>query len=195
MFGKFVKILALACSILLVLSCASALTISAPNVVDVQGSSTVIEVPIANDSAATADLSVKFFAPTEVRVVAPSVLYPQSSTTAKIWISNSFPTYTEITSTLEVKLGDEVQKKQITLRFFGQSKSQGNQASGDQNQGNFFGSLSGAFVSFGSAFFSFGSFIQETMTFSTMEWAVFIVLVIVAAVLLLAFIAKVVRRV
>ena len=165
--------LALALLIILVsgVAFAGTLTISAPEQVNITDKTSFF-VDITSNSAQSEDLKVSFFAPTKVEVSAPTIMGPNSTAKAKITVYGSKEAK-EISSKLEVMLGNSVQQKEVTLSY----------AANPNISENFVGAL-----------FGFGSFVQEATNFSIMEWGVFWVLVIIAAVLLIAFVARVARR-
>ena len=99
---------------------------------------------------------------------------PNSVGKATITIYNNINTVQDITATVEVVNGQEIVQKEVLLSF----------------KENPTGSLSAAFT----AFFSFGLFNKEVALFSDADWAIFWVLVLVAAVLVVAFVSRLVKR-
>ncbi|VVB75625.1 Uncharacterised protein [uncultured archaeon] len=129
-------------------------------------------VDITNETNLQAPLSLNFYSPLSVSVSAPSTINPNQKVTAKITLTNSNNKYkagTQFEGTIEAKLGSKVEQKPITLTV-----AQGNNVL--------------------AAFFSFGAFTGEIEKFTLFEWVAFWVLVIIAAVLLLGFIARAGKR-
>ena len=156
---------------------AFAFSVTAPESV-VVGDNTSFFIDITNTSEKTADLKVNFYAPISVGVIAPRTIAPNQTIQAKITLSNNkFTKNTQINSTLEVTLDQEAQKKEIALTF-----SEGQTSSN---------SLSAAFA----GLFSFTDFSLEIEKFSLIEWVAFWVFIFVAAVLLIAFVARLSNRV
>lgn len=164
--------------IVLFSSKAFAVGVSAPSEVIV-GDKTVFFVDITNNSASTQNLSVNFYAPIGVKVTSPTSIASNSIATAKIELTNkTFTDNTKQNAILEVTLGNSVERKEISLSF---KKT---------NQG--IGAGVGAFM---TGFFSLSSSINELANFSPLEWVVFFILVIIVAVMLIAFISRVRNRV
>jgi|GEM_PF-1503128 len=140
------------------------------NVVIADNNSFIIN--ITNDSSSVLPLSVNFYSPLNVSISAPSTINPNETVKAKITLSNSNNKYkvgTQFESTLQVKMGSKIEQKPVTLTV-----AQGNNVL--------------------AAFFSFGAFTSEIEKFSMFEWVAFWVLIIIAAVLLLGFIARATKR-
>jgi len=156
---------------------AYALNISAPETVTVFDKTTFI-VELTNDSTKGMDLSVNIFAPVKVEVVAPNQIAPNSKATAKITVYNKFSDEREINATIEAKTNDETIQKQIVLVF---KPKQTNNFSIDATK-----VLSGLFA------FSLGN--GELSSFTLSDWIIFWVLIVIAAVLIVAFIARIVKR-
>ncbi len=169
---KLISILMLICFLIT----ASALTIEAPEVVEVNSQEVYFLVNITNESENSANLKVNFYAPTETQVSSSKFLAKESKTTAKIFVKNNFTEYTEINSKLEVYFGTELVEKQVLLKFYPQANP---------------AQITGAFT----AFFSLGNFFEDFTNFSTLEYGLMFLLILVAAVLLVAFIARVIKRV
>ena len=148
-----------------------ALNISAPDSVVVSDNSSFF-VDITNDSEKAIDLQVNFFSPLKSEVIAPFTLAPNQTTKAKITLHNtSFGDNTKLTAIVEARSGSTVAQKEILLNF--------------QNTG----------LAAVSGLFSLGAFTGEVSTFSLAEWGIFWVLVIIAAVLVVAFVSRIKRRV
>jgi len=158
---------------------APAFPIIAPNEVNISGTQGSFIVEVSNLSLEPKDLKVNFFSTLKNSISAPTRIAPNSTAQVKITLENTYTSYTEINSTLEVFLGSDFQRKEIVIKFV------------PQGSGAFNDATSGLF----GAFFSFGTFLQELTNFSLLEWGVFWVLVIIAAILLIAFIARVRRKV
>jgi len=135
------------------------------------------EVKITSMSNTSEDITVNFFAPTDVTVFAPRNISPNSTITAKIFVKDSFEKYTEIQSTLEIVIGNEVEQRTVILKFY-ESQDAFRDATND----------------FASAFFGLPLLIGGT-SFTTLEWLAVFILVLVAAALLVAFVVRVARRV
>ena len=149
-------------------------TVSAPEQV-VVADKTIFYVDITNDSDKLVNLEVNFFAPIKSEVTAPKTISPRQKVTAKITLYNTkFDQATQINSKVEANMGDKVEQKEIILSFTGKRYSNGSELSQ---------SLSGLF--------SFGVFTTQLETFTLMDWAVFWILVIIAAVLVIAFISRI----
>jgi len=129
-------------------------------------------VNITNESSSQLPLKVNFYSPLSVSVFAPSTINPNETVAAKITLTNSNNKYkvgTQFEGTLEAKMGSKIEQKLVTLTV-----AQGNNVL--------------------AAFFSFGAFTSEIEKFSLFEWVAFWVLMIIAAVLLLGFIARANKR-
>ena len=150
------------------------LSISAPETVEITNKA-VFTVDLVNDSDSAANITVNFFSPAKSEITAPRQLAPNSTSKATITIYNNINKVQDITSTVEVSVGEQKIQKQVILSF----------------KENPTGSLAGAF----SALFSFGLFNKEVASFSGIDWVAFWVLVIIAAVLVVAFVSRLVRRV
>ncbi len=74
-------------------------------------------VEITNPYSVEKDLTINFFAPTNIRISAPNSIPPFETIIARIFIENNFSEFTRINSTLEVYLGNELEKREISLRF------------------------------------------------------------------------------
>jgi hypothetical protein len=136
--------------------------------------STSFFVTIINDTDSSVPIKTSFFSPLVSTVSAPSEIAPNSSTQAEITLTNSnFSKGETINSTVEVAFGDTVIQKVVSLSFTNTQKSS----------------------NLLSAAFGLGSFISETSGFTLLDWLIFWFLVIVAAILLVSFIARVRKRV
>ncbi len=129
-------------------------------------------VNITNESTLQLPLKVYFYSPLNVSISAPTTISPNEKVVAKITLTNSNNKYkvgTEFEGTIEAKMGSKVEQKPITLTV-----AQGNNVL--------------------AAFFSFGAFTSEIEKFTVLEWVAFWILIIIAAVLLLGFIARANKR-
>jgi hypothetical protein len=136
------------------------------------------EVKITNMSSTPKEITVNFFAPTDVTVFAPRTIPPNSTVTAKVFVKDSFEKYTEIQSTLEVVIGNEIEQRTVLLKFY-ESQDAFQNATGD----------------FTAALFGLPLLIGGMTAFTTLEWLAIFILVLVAAALLVAFVVRVARRV
>jgi len=151
----------------------TAFTIESPSVVDVFGDKNSFYVDVINNTNEVQPLVVNFYSSAKTQISQPKSLAPNSSTKIKITIEHdNKPRYHEVDSKLEIYLGKDLEEKNISIRFYEKNNSSQSLAS----------------------FLSFSSFSQETSQFVFVEWIIFWVLVIIAAVLLIAFVSKVVRR-
>jgi len=161
---------------LLVLSSVSfAFSLTSPDSIEVQGKETYFLVKVFNESKDDQLLKVNFYSTTQSSVSAPKSVASNAYADVKITVfNNNQPNYNEIDSKLEIYLGKDLEEKNITLKMI---------SSGENNSANFFVGL-----------FSLGSFFTESTSFTITEWIVFWVLVIVAAILIIAFISRVTKR-
>jgi len=147
-------------------------SVSVPDQVIVSDETTFF-VEITNDSDKQVDLKVNFFAPIKNEIVAPSKIAPFGKANAKITVFNTkYDESTELNATVEIKMDEKVEQKNVALVFAKNSSTS-------------------AFA----GLFSFSTFTQQIESFSIFQWAVFWILVIVAAILLIAFISRVRNRV
>jgi hypothetical protein len=157
-----------------------ALSIDSPNTIEINDKTTFY-FDIVNNSDKATDLTVSFFAPVKADVVAPDYISPNEKVTAKVTIYNKYSVDTEVNSKIEVKTLDTVVQKDVVLVFKKQTTNQ-KQATIDGSK-----VLSGLFA------FTFS--LTEMSSYNLMDWVLFWILVIVVAVLLISFIARVVKRV
>jgi hypothetical protein len=158
--------------ILVLFSAEAYASVSAPEQVIVSDETTFF-VEIMNESDEEVDLEVSFFAPLKSEIIAPNRIAPNGKTNVKITIFNSkYNENTKLDATIEVKLDEKVEQKNIVLAF-------------EKNNSN----------SVLVGLFSFSFFTQQMTNFSFLQWVIFWILVIVAAVLLIAFISRVRNRV
>ncbi len=150
-----------------------ALQISAPVSVSIEESGQFV-VDINNDSKEVLNISLSVYSPAKSEVKVPKIIEPNSTAKALVLLKSNGE-YGDYVGTIEVKSNGEIVKKEFFLTIE-QKKA--------VSQGNFFGGL-----------FSLGAFVNETGQFSLTEWGFFWILVIVAAILLIAFVARVRRRV
>lgn len=160
---------------LLVLFSAKAMAFSviAPESVEINDKE-VFYVELNNDSASAVDLKVNFYSPVDAVVVAPKQLAPNSKTQAKITITNNFNDERQIAGLVEAHFGTQIITKDVNLLFSPRNEF---------SQGAFLAGL-----------FSFGNTLTEFGSFTSVDWVIFIILVIICAVLLVSFIAKIKRR-
>ena len=177
MLSKIAGMVVLAMIFVFLLSTAHAITISAPSEVTIQGNSGSFYVDITNNSSEMQDIKVTFFTPAKSEISAPLSVAPNTTASAKIKLFNTYSSDTTVFSKLEVYMGKEMESKEINVKFVGNTQN----------------STAGTAGALG-AFFSFGAFMQETTNFSLLEWGIFWLLVIVAAVLIIAFVSRVARR-
>lgn len=139
---------------------------------------TTFYVDISNNSNEVVNLSVNFFAPIKSEVVAPKTIGPNQKATAKITLYNTkYNSKTQINAIVEADMGYAIEKKEISLSFSGKQYAEG--------------PINAMFTSF----FSLSSFVSETTNYSLADWAIFWVLIMVAAVLLIAFVSRIKNRV
>ncbi len=170
---KEYMLVALLFFILLLGAYGHALQISAPEKVSIQDK-TSFYVTITNDSDSPAEVKVNFYSPAKSQITAPKTILPNSSSQAKITVLGSASPSGEFDASIEAVSGQEIVKKNIVLSFEESEKSKSDAAL--------------------SAFFSLGAFNNELGKLSPFEWVMFWIMVIIAAVLLVAFIARVNRR-
>jgi hypothetical protein len=168
------KILVVLIAILFISSIATAFPIQVDNQIDVFKEAS-FNVEITNSSNAQENLVVNFFAPTDVTIFAPKTIPPNQTVTAKIIVRDSFDKYTEIDSKLEVFVGSALEERQVLLKFY-------------ESQDAFVGAT-GSFA----ALFTL-PFAIET-NFTTIEWVAFFILVLIVLALLIAFIARLAKRI
>jgi len=173
---RYLLVLALA---LLILGTVSAFTLQAPDSIEIHDS-TSFTIEITNTTNTQKELKINFFTPFEVEILSPKSIPPYAKSTAKITLNYSSKTYTEITSKLEVYLDNDLEEREITLRFFSNQANQNNNIINDQSE-EYMGAL-----------FGLGA-IVELANFSMLEWALFIVLVIIAAILLITLVARAIK--
>ncbi len=176
-FDKEYLLVLLLFVIVIFTSKAYALDISAPSTVTINDKTSFL-VEITNPSNSAVNLTVNFFAPVKVDVVAPSQIAPNSKVTAKITVYNKFSDEREINATVEAITNDQTVQKEVVLVFKPVVKN------------NFAQDATKAL----SGLFAFGLGNGELSSFTLTDWVLFWVLVIVAAVLVVAFIARVVKR-
>lgn len=150
---------------------AMAFSIDASEMVEVTDKA-VFYVELVNDSASTVDLKVNFYSPADAVVNAPKQLGPNSKTSAKITLTNNFKDERKIVGLVEASFGTQIITKDINLLFTPKRDS----------------------ASALAGLFSFGATLTEFELFTLTDWVVFIILVVICAVLLVSFIARVKRR-
>lgn len=152
---------------------AFAFSISAPDSVIVTDKA-VFTVDLTNDSSQAANVVMNFYSPAQSTISYPKQLAPNSSGKATITINNNISKVEDISATIEAVVGEEKVQKEVTLSF-------------KENPST---SLGAAF----GAFFSIPLFNEEIASFSGADWVIFWVLTIIAAVLIVAFVSRLVRR-
>ena len=156
------------------------MTLQAPSTVDIiDFNSFVIE--ITNTSNIQKELRIDFFSSANVEILSPKLIPPHAKTSAKITLNYSPKNYMEIESKLEVYLGNEFEEKMIIQKFYptGTNVDSKNQPI-DQSE-EYTGALFGLVTIGGLA------------SFGVLEWAIFIVLVIIAAILLVTLVARAIK--
>ncbi len=161
---------------LLLVGTAFAFPVSVDSNVTISGKEDSFSVNITNDAYYARDLLVKVYSPAESHVTAPISVPANSTITALVTLENPYAEYTKTYSKLEVYLGKELSENDLTIIF---------EPNGQTNQ-NQNGSIAGLF--------GIDAFGNETGNFSILDWALFWVLTLIAAILLVAFIARVVKR-
>lgn len=152
-----------------------AFTVTAPESVEVNEKEIYFFVKVFNESTNSLPLKVNFFSTTATKISAPKIVQPNTYADIKITVfNNNQSNYNEVDSKLEVYLGNSLEERNITLKMVQLNQN---------NSSNTFAGL-----------FTLGSFFTESTNFTITEWIVFWVLVIIAAILLIAFISRVTKR-
>jgi len=167
------KILILALMLALLITTVNSFPVTTSQQVDVYEKG-VFYIEITNDSQELKDLEINFYTPAEIKINAPSKIAPNTNMTAQITVYNQYESYREMTSKLEVKLGNETETKEITLRYYAREGTADNPISG---------------------LFGLGTFSDESAEYTIGEWVAFWVLIIIAAILLIALVARVMHRI
>jgi hypothetical protein len=154
-----------------------ALEMTSPNQISVSEKTSFL-VEIDNNSNKATSLGFSVFAPVKVDVVAPNQIGPNSSVTAKVTIYNKYVDARTVNATIEAKTTDETIQKPLTIDFKPVVKS------------NFAEDATKVM----SGLFTLGMSNGELTNFTLLDWVIFWILIIVAAVLVVAFIARVVKR-
>ncbi len=168
------KIVLVLMVILFISSIAIAFPINNPSEIDVFREAT-FNVEITNTSNNQENLIINFFAPTDVMIFAPNTIPPNQTITAKVIVRDSFDKYTEIDSKLEVFVGSALEERHVLLKFYESQDA--------------FKEATGSFA----ALFTM-PFAIET-NFTTIEWVAFFILVLIVIALLIAFIARLAKRI
>jgi hypothetical protein len=155
----------------------------------------------------TENLDIKFFSPFEAKIVAPSVISPGQKVSVKVnlivpsiessdsketkdtknQIINLLANAKEISATFEARAGIFFATKEVLIETGSMDIKNNNSNNFAENIfGNFSNELSGGI----SAFFSVGSFFSEVSKLSWQDTLILIVLVLVAAILMIAFISR-----
>ncbi len=95
----------------------NAFPLNSPNNVTITGEQSSFLVEITNTSNEQKELSLLFFSTSESIIRAPKIVPPNSTVSAEIIVKNNFSEKTSIRSTLEVYLGDDLQRRKIDLTF------------------------------------------------------------------------------
>ena len=162
-------------SVLLLLTVVSAFTLEAPSTVEVHDSNSFI-IEITNTSNIEKEIRINFFSPANVEILSPKSIPAHAKSSARITLDYTPPGYTEIESKLEVYLGEELEEAVVIQKYF----SNGMTSANDQSM-EYVGALFGLGV------------IGGLTSFGVLEWALFIVLVIIAAILLVTLVARVIK--
>jgi hypothetical protein len=157
----------------LLISSVSAFQVNTSEKVDVYEKG-IFYVEITNPTAELKDLEINFYTPAEIKINAPSKIAPNTNMTAQITVYNNYESYREMNSVLEVKLGDEIEIKQINLRFFAQAGIADNPLMG---------------------LFGLGYFVGESANYTMFDWGAFWILIIISAILIIALVARISHRV
>ena len=169
------KYIAIIVSMLLLLVCVSAMTVQAPSVVEVHDSNSFV-IEITNTSNTTKDLEINFFSPADVKILSPKSIPAHSKSSARISLNYSPANYTEVESKLEIYLDSELEEKIVIQKYYSKSTIGPNDQTGEYT----------------GALFGLGA-IGGLASLGVLEWALFIVLVIVAAILLITLVARVIK--
>jgi hypothetical protein len=151
------------------------MNVEAPSTVEVYDSNSFV-IEITNTSNTTKDLEINFFSPAEVKILSPKSIPAHSKSSARISLNYSPTNYTEIESKLEIYLGDELEEKTITQKYYSKSTITPNNQTGEYT----------------GALFGLGA-IGGLASLSVLEWALFIVLVVIVAILLVTLVARVIK--
>ena len=148
------------------------LEINSPQIVSVTDNA-VFTVDLVNNSDSAVGVTLDFFSPVKYSASYPKQLAPNSTGKATITVYNNLNLAQDVSATIEATVGKTKVQKSVILSF-------------KQNE---LGVLVGAF----SILFSPSAFISEISSFGFLEWFGFALLVIIAAILLIAFIARLTR--
>jgi len=195
---------------------ASAVSISVPDSIEVKEAQSIFYVDITNESNELLPVTINFYTTTKADIISQKTISPYSTITAKIIVNNdSTPNYHEVESKLEVYVGKQFTQKNITLRFFEKEKliqipqppttgptttepPTNQPITSDTNtiDINSLDENTKIIIEIKPvAWFGMGKFLEETSSFNIIDWVIFWFLVIVAAILVIAFVARVVRRI
>lgn len=164
--------------LLAILAPINALVIDAPAVVDVHEKEEFY-IEIENTENTVQSLNVNFYSTSNVTTFAPSTVPANSSVKVKVIVNNTYDSYTEVESKLEVNLGNKFQDRKIILRFF-ENKDGSTQFVEGANA--FFSAIAV------NSFFSLGDY-------SLLELSAMTVLILLIIVLAIALIVRIVKRV
>ena len=153
------------------------MTLQAPSTVDIVDSNSFV-IKITNTSNIQKELKINFFSSAEVKILSQKYILPHSTTSAQITLNYPTKNYLEMESKLEVYLDNEFEEKMITQKFYPTGTNVNLENQPIDQSGEYTGAL------FGLA--AMGSL----ASFGVLEWALFIILVIVAAILLITLAAR-----
>ncbi|MDD4251183.1 MAG: hypothetical protein PHX27_03260 [Candidatus ainarchaeum sp.] len=114
---NFYKNMSLVLIGLFLISIAFSFPVNAPSEIEVNSIESFFLVEITNPYDISKEVTVNFFAPTDIQVSFPKTISPNSTIVSKIFIRNDFFEFTKINSTLEVYLDNELEKREISIRF------------------------------------------------------------------------------
>lgn len=179
-FGIDLDYLLVAVLFLLVIFSAKgfALSVTAPESVTINDKASFY-VDITNDSIQGIDFEVSIFAPVKTQIVSPTSIGPNETAKAKIIVYNKYSEKTEINSKIEVISEGIIVQKEITFIF-----EPANETAIPQGESRILTGL-----------FSFGLVLGELTGFTILDWVIFWILVVIVAFLLIAFVARLRKRV
>lgn len=212
--GKMNKHIVALAMVLAFCTIASAASISVPDSIEVKDAQSIFYVDITNESNELLPVTINFYTTTKADIISQKTISPYSTITAKIIVNNdSTPNYHEVESKIEVYVGKQFTQKSIILKFFEKEKlvqlpkpketpqtptTPENNNLNDTNNtdtNSLDGNTKIMIEITPVAWFGVGQFLEETSTFTIIDWVIFWFLVIVAAILVIAFVARVVRRI
>ncbi len=182
LLNNFCKLFGLTLILFSLFSFVPAFPVINPSEIEVNNSEGFFFVEVTNPYDDTRSLDINFFVPTDVQINSPKEIPANTTITAKVFVRNNFSEFTKINSTLEVYLGEELERKEISVRFYPNPTTNSTNISG-----NFLGLDS--ITSFFSLL-TFFSFENISLNFIAMF---FLTLIIIA--LLIMLIVRIARRV